>query len=417
MMMMSFVSIGVVSMLWVPTAATRVHLRRRDGRSSAAFGDFGLVGLETVAIADAAAASPQLAFVAFQATFAIITVALISGADRRPRQVRRLARLHRPLGDARLLPGRALGLVASAASDGGKAGWIVAARRPRLRRRHGGPHQRRYRRPGAGAGPRQAASAGAKDPMRPHNLPLVMLGAGLLWFGWFGFNAGSALGRRRHRRAWPSSTRHRGDLRRRRSAGSLVERLRDGTSTTLGAASGAVAGLVAITPACALVDPARRDPDRRRRRRRVRLRGRPEVQVRLRRLARRRRRPPGRRLVGHPAHRLLRHRPPSTPAAPTGCSTAAARRPARQAGARPSLAVARPTRSSSTSIIGKLIDMTMGFRVTEEDEVDGIDLAVHAETAYDFGTSGRAARARLGGSLAPAAATRRSPKAEQEGGA
>jgi len=89
-------------------------------------------------------------------------------------------------------------------------------------------------------------------PMRPHNLPFVMLGAGLLWFGWFGFNAGSAIGAGG-------------------AAGSafiitvvataaamlgwlLTERIRDGHATSLGAASGVVAGLVAITPACASVN-------------------------------------------------------------------------------------------------------------------------------------------------------------------
>ena len=89
-------------------------------------------------------------------------------------------------------------------------------------------------------------------PMRPHNLPFVMLGAGLLWFGWYGFNAGSA----------GSS----GGL-----AGStfvtttvataaamlawlLTERIRDGKATSLGAASGIVAGLVAITPSCSAVN-------------------------------------------------------------------------------------------------------------------------------------------------------------------
>jgi len=92
-----------------------------------------------------------------------------------------------------------------------------------------------------------------REPMRPHNLPFVLLGASLLWFGWFGFNAGSALTA--------------GDL-----AGVaftntmvataaavlgwlLVEQIRDGKPTTLGAASGAVAGLVAITPACGFVTP------------------------------------------------------------------------------------------------------------------------------------------------------------------
>ncbi|GAA1871347.1 ammonium transporter [Pseudonocardia ailaonensis] len=92
-----------------------------------------------------------------------------------------------------------------------------------------------------------------RERMRPHNLPFVLLGASLLWFGWYGFNAGSALGA--------------GDL-----AGLaftnttlatctavigwlLVEQFRDGKPTTLGAASGAVAGLVAITPACGYVAP------------------------------------------------------------------------------------------------------------------------------------------------------------------
>jgi Amt family ammonium transporter len=92
-----------------------------------------------------------------------------------------------------------------------------------------------------------------REPMRPHNLPFVLLGASLLWFGWYGFNAGSALSA--------------GDL-----AGVaftnttiatcaaligwlVVEQIRDGKPTTLGAASGAVAGLVAITPACGFVNP------------------------------------------------------------------------------------------------------------------------------------------------------------------
>jgi Amt family ammonium transporter len=92
-----------------------------------------------------------------------------------------------------------------------------------------------------------------REPMRPHNLTLVMLGAGLLWFGWFGFNAGSALGANgiaafamvntilatcAAMLAWL-----------------VVERVRDGKPTSLGAASGIVAGLVAITPSCSSVSP------------------------------------------------------------------------------------------------------------------------------------------------------------------
>src|SRR5215210_6255849 len=92
-----------------------------------------------------------------------------------------------------------------------------------------------------------------KEPMRPHNLTLVMLGAGLLWFGWFGFNAGSALGAGSTAAlAWVNTLTA-------TAAASLawlaVEKRRDGHATSLGAASGVVAGLVAITPACSAVNP------------------------------------------------------------------------------------------------------------------------------------------------------------------
>jgi Amt family ammonium transporter len=92
-----------------------------------------------------------------------------------------------------------------------------------------------------------------KSPMKPHNLPLVILGAGLLWFGWFGFNAGSALGASGQAALAFTNTMV-------ATAAALigwliVDRIREGHPTSLGAASGAVAGLVAITPACAFVAP------------------------------------------------------------------------------------------------------------------------------------------------------------------
>ena len=92
-----------------------------------------------------------------------------------------------------------------------------------------------------------------REQSRPHNLPMVMLGAGILWFGWFGFNAGSALAADGLAATAFLNTMLAG------GTGMLgwliVEQRRDGKPTTLGVASGAVAGLVGITPACGFVEP------------------------------------------------------------------------------------------------------------------------------------------------------------------
>jgi ammonium transporter, Amt family len=87
----------------------------------------------------------------------------------------------------------------------------------------------------------------------PHNVPMVVLGAGILWFGWFGFNAGSALGANGLASSAFLAT-HLG------AAGAMLgwlvpERLRHGKATAVGGATGAVAGLVAITPAAGYVTP------------------------------------------------------------------------------------------------------------------------------------------------------------------
>jgi Amt family ammonium transporter len=92
-----------------------------------------------------------------------------------------------------------------------------------------------------------------KDPMRPHNVPFVMLGAALLWFGWFGFNAGSALTSGGQASVVFMNTQV-------ATCTAVIgwlaaEKIQHGKFTTVGAASGAVAGLVAITPACASVSP------------------------------------------------------------------------------------------------------------------------------------------------------------------
>jgi Amt family ammonium transporter len=93
----------------------------------------------------------------------------------------------------------------------------------------------------------------AQQPFRPHNLPFTVLGAALLWFGWFGFNAGSALGANELAANAFVAT-HVATA----AAGltwSLIEWWHHGAPTVLGAATGAVAGLVAITPACGFVNP------------------------------------------------------------------------------------------------------------------------------------------------------------------
>src|SRR6185312_15981165 len=90
-----------------------------------------------------------------------------------------------------------------------------------------------------------------RSPMPPHSLPLTLLGTGILWFGWFGFNAGSALGANGLAAQAFMNTFVAA------AAGMLgwliVERVKAGHATTLGAASGAVAGLVAITPCAGFV--------------------------------------------------------------------------------------------------------------------------------------------------------------------
>jgi Amt family ammonium transporter len=103
-----------------------------------------------------------------------------------------------------------------------------------------------------------------KEPMKPHNLTLTMIGAGLLWFGWFGFNVGSIVfvegdaGEKDIAQfmtetgvTWLNTTLATCAA---MLAWLLIERIRDGKGTSLGAASGVVAGLVAITPACGAVD-------------------------------------------------------------------------------------------------------------------------------------------------------------------
>jgi ammonium transporter, Amt family len=268
MLMMSFSALGVVGILWVLfgySVSFGNDILGTDfggllGDPTQYWGMKSLIGGTYLQAATEGAPAvsiplagtiPQTVFVAFQAMFAIITVALISGAA--------ADRLR--FGPWLLFAGLWATLVyfpvahwvfCFSGVTGEKGGWIAMnlhvidfaggtavhinsgaaglALCLALGRRRGWP----------------------KTPMRPHNLPFVMLGAALLWFGWFGFNAGSAVasngiaGVTFLTTFTATATAMFGWL--------LVERIRDGRPTSLGAASGIVAGLVAITPSCSSVN-------------------------------------------------------------------------------------------------------------------------------------------------------------------
>ncbi len=244
MMMMSFGALGLVAVLWILYGA---NMSAVDGVWSFAgnpFSDFGLAGI--------AGDSEALIGTAFGATFAIITTALISGAiaDRAK------------FGSWMLFAGIWATVVyfpVAAWVWGG--GWIL-----NLGTSMGFSTEVIDYAGGTAVHINAGAAALAlslvlgkrigfqKGIQKPHNVPLVLLGAAILWFGWFGFNAGAEYG---------------GDF---SGAGLIVintigataaavlgwivvEKLKDGKATSVGAASGAVAGLVAITPSCANLTP------------------------------------------------------------------------------------------------------------------------------------------------------------------
>ncbi len=248
MMMMSFVSMGTVAVIWVVYV---YGLTFGSGERSYWGSPSGLIGLNGVGDDSSLAAPsgvPFLVMVAFQATFAIITVALISGAiaDR----TRFLAWVVFTIVWITFV----YAPIAHAVWGGGLLGWENPITATSPIDFAGGTVV--HINAGAAAlvlvlvlGKRKGFG---KEPMRPHNLPFVMLGAALLWFGWFGFNAGSEFA--------ADSTAGRALLNTMIAPAFamlgwiLIERIRDGKPTSLGAASGIVAGLVAITPAAASVD-------------------------------------------------------------------------------------------------------------------------------------------------------------------
>ncbi|HYN56347.1 MAG TPA: ammonium transporter, partial [Motilibacterales bacterium] len=253
MMMMSFIAIGIVSILWVLYGYSVAFGDTGNGL----WGGLGQIGLGEL-IGQAASNGgyypiPALVFAMFQLMFAIITVALISGA---------VADRTKFLGWG-VFVAIWVTLVyfpvahwvfdfGSTELGGDDAGWLANLG---VLDFAGGTAV--HINAGA-AGLALAIVLGKrvgwpKTQMKPHSLPLVLLGSGLLYFGWFGFNAGSALGANQTAAIAFTNTMLA------TAAGivgwSILEKIRDGHPTSLGAASGAVAGLVAVTPACAFIVP------------------------------------------------------------------------------------------------------------------------------------------------------------------
>ncbi len=378
MMMMTFGAAALIGVLWVVYGY------------SMAFGDdvgLGLlgnpadfVGLKGLMSEEALVATiPSLAFVGFQAVFAMITVALISGAiaDR-----------------ARFGPWMVFAGLWATVVYFPVAHWVFAFDDTTGAGFAGGWIANKLGAIDFAGGTAVHINAGAaglalaivlgtrigwrKEPMRPHNLPLVMLGAGLLWFGWFGFNAGSALGANTLAAVtWVNTL---GATAAAVLGWLLIEKMRDGHPTSLGAASGVVAGLVAITPAASSVSPigalvlglfsgvlcalA------------VGLKYRYGIDDSLDVV--------GVHLIGGLwgtlAIGLL-----ASGSAPAGVSGllygGGVDQLWRQAvGAFAVLAYSFIV----TYVLGLIVSKVMGFRIEEEDEVEGIDFTEHSETAYDF---------------------------------
>lgn len=367
MLMMSFVSLGIVSVLWVLYGYSLAFGPDVGG----VVGSLDLAGLRGISAGSLTGEDgiPVLAFVLFQMMFAVLTPALMSGA----------------LADRVKFGAWAVFLTL----------WVTAVYFPVAHwvwADGGWLHELEVVDFAGGTAVHINAGAGAlaavlvvgrrlgfpAEPMRPHSLPLVVLGAALLWFGWFGFNAGSALAADGSAATMALNTQI--------ATGAAVcgwlvhERLRHGACTTLGAASGAVAGLVAITPAGADVSPlgalltglvaglvcawavGRK----------VALGFDDSLDV------------VGVHLVGGLVGTLL-----------VGFLAVDGVGGLEQFGKQALGAFSVLAFSFVVSwLLAQLVHRTIGFRAEAEDERAGVDRAYHAETAYDFGAVGSSARPR-----------------------
>ncbi|MEX2208273.1 MAG: ammonium transporter [Myxococcota bacterium] len=238
--MQCFIAAGAVGVLWVLVGYSIAFSGSED---AAFFGNLAKAGLAGVTIDSLTGTIPEYIFVMFQGMFAVITPALILGAVVERMKFSSfllfisvwLLVVYCPLaymvwGGGWIFDSGAIdfagGLVVHMSS-----GFSALAAAIVLGKRKG------Y----------------GKEPMPPHSLPLCLIGAGLLWTGWFGFNAGSALG------ASPLAALAFLNTSTAASTAvlswAIIEWIHRGKPTALGAATAAVAGLVAITPACGAVSP------------------------------------------------------------------------------------------------------------------------------------------------------------------
>ncbi len=248
MLMQNFFAMGLVTVLWVLVGFSLAFGPDVGGGLLGGLDYVGLGGLLERSVAGyegpLALSFPPLLFALYQMMFAIITPALFTGAvaDRMKfsAYVCFLALwsvlVYSPVAHWVFSPGGWAFNLGALDFAGGtvvhiNAGVAALALCIALGKRRGWP----------------------KEAMAPHSLPLTLLGAGILWFGWFGFNAGSALAANQLAASAFANTHIAAAS---AMLGWLVaERLKTGHATTLGAASGIVAGLVAITPCAGFVSP------------------------------------------------------------------------------------------------------------------------------------------------------------------
>jgi Amt family ammonium transporter len=376
MMMMSFGALAIVFVLWIAFGFSMVFGDSVGGKGL--IGDIGqfafLNGLDnsTALIGTI----PAAVFIAFQGVFAAITVALISGAiaDRAK------------FGAWMVFAGIWVTLVYFPVAH-----WVFAF--DDFVAKTGGWIANDLGALDFAGGTAVHINAGAaglalaiilgkrvgfgRVPMRPHSLPLVMLGAALLWFGWFGFNAGSAVAS--NGTAGLALLNTIGATTAALLSWLLVEKIRDGHATSLGAASGVVAGLVAITPACAAVNAS------------------------------------GALIIGFVAGALcalsvgLKFKLGFDDSLDVvavhlvggivgtimigfvGVDVGLFDGGGTEQLVKQAIGVGAVFAYSFivTMIIGKIVDLTIGFRISKDSEVAGIDLAIHAERAYELSDNGQ----------------------------